>query len=99
MLCHDSMKRDPEEPASSEERGAGEDGQVSKQNARRGLVLFGAYLVFYGGFVFLNAFNPRLMEATPVAGLNLAVLYGMGLIAGALVLAVIYAWLCRGADR
>jgi len=65
------------------------------RNARIGLVLFTVYLLFYGGFVFLNAFSPESMEATPVAGVNLAILYGFGLIAAAFVMAVIYGWLCR----
>jgi uncharacterized membrane protein (DUF485 family) len=58
-------------------------------------VLFVFYLVFYGGFVLLNAFAPSAMERTPFAGVNLAVLYGLALIAVALVLALFYDWLCR----
>jgi uncharacterized membrane protein (DUF485 family) len=34
-----------------------------------------------------------------VAGVNLAIVYGMGLIAAALVLALVYAWLCRTHDK
>lgn len=64
-------------------------------NARIGLVLFAVYLVLYSGFVFLNAFSPDTMEITPVAGINLAILYGFGLIAAAWVLALLYGWLCK----
>jgi uncharacterized membrane protein (DUF485 family) len=71
-------------------------GESSRRNARRGLVLFGAYCVIYGGFVLLCAFSPGAMEWAPVAGLSLAVVYGMGLIGGAMALAVLYTWLCRG---
>ena len=39
-----------------------------------GLILFTVYLLFYGGFVFINAFDPASMEKTPIAGLNLAVI-------------------------
>jgi uncharacterized membrane protein (DUF485 family) len=35
------------------------------------------------------------MEVIVFAGVNLAVLYGLGLIAAAFVLALVYAWLCR----
>jgi uncharacterized membrane protein (DUF485 family) len=35
------------------------------------------------------------MEITPLWGVNLAILYGFGLIVAALALALIYAWLCR----
>ena len=64
-------------------------------NARVGLVLFVIYLILYGGFVFLNAFAAETMEATPLAGVNLAILYGFGLILAALVLALFYGWMCR----
>jgi dipeptide/tripeptide permease len=39
----------------------------------------------------------RSVMATKFAGINLAVWYGFALIAGALVLAIVYAWLCRRA--
>jgi uncharacterized membrane protein (DUF485 family) len=65
------------------------------RNARVGLVLFCVYLVLYGGFVLLNAFSPTTMEATPIAGINLAILYGFGLIVAAIVLALLYGFLCR----
>lgn len=68
---------------------------MQSYNARIGVVLFGVYLVLYSGFVFLNAFSPDTMEITPVAGINLAILYGFGLIAAALVLALLYGWLCK----
>ena len=34
--------------------------------------LFVVYLVLYGTYVFLNAFSAQTMEATPFAGINLA---------------------------
>jgi uncharacterized membrane protein (DUF485 family) len=64
-------------------------------NVRLGLVLFAIYLLLYGGFVLLAAFAPKLMEQTPFAGVNLAVWYGFGLIVAALVLALVYGWICR----
>jgi uncharacterized membrane protein (DUF485 family) len=68
---------------------------MAQWNARLGLILFGVYLVLYGGFVLLNAFSPQTMESTPVAGVNLAILYGFGLIIGAIFLALLYGFLCR----
>ncbi len=68
---------------------------MQPSNARTGLILFAVYLVLYGGFVLLNAFSPETMEATPFAGINLAIWYGFGLIIAALVLALIYGILCR----
>jgi uncharacterized membrane protein (DUF485 family) len=59
-------------------------------NARLGLILFSVYLALYLGFVLINTFNPVAMESTPVAGVNLAILYGFGLIVAAFVLAMLY---------
>ncbi len=63
-------------------------------NARVGLLLFCIYLVLYCGFVFLNAFAPEMMETTPILGLNLAILYGFGLIIAALLMSLLYGALC-----
>lgn len=68
---------------------------MDTRNARTGLVLFAIYLAMYAGFVLLNAFSPETMELTPIAGVNLAILYGFGLIIFALMLAMLYGWLCR----
>jgi uncharacterized membrane protein (DUF485 family) len=68
---------------------------MNSRNSRIGLVLFAIYLALYGGFVALNAFQPTAMEITPWAGINLAILYGYGLIIAAVVLALIYGALCR----
>ena len=68
---------------------------METRNARIGLILFSVYLLLYGGFVLLNAFSPDTMETTPLAGINLAILYGFGLIVAAWILALVYGWLCR----
>jgi len=71
---------------------------MESKNARLGLQLFCVYLVLYGGFVLLNAFAPQTMEITPIAGINLAILYGFGLIIAALLLALLYGMICKGED-
>ena len=71
---------------------------METSNARLGLFLFVLYTALYTAFVLLNAFKPELMEATPFAGINIAILYGFGLIVAALVLALIYGWLCKDSD-
>lgn len=68
---------------------------MQPRNARVGLWLFFIYLAVYAGFVLLAAFSPATMARTPLAGVNVAIWYGFGLIAGALVLALLYGWLCR----
>ena len=72
---------------------------MSGRNAAIGIALFLVYLLFYGGFVLLNAFAPAVMEQTPVAGVNLAIWYGFALIIFALALALIYGWLCDNPSR
>lgn len=69
--------------------------EISARNARNGMILFLSYLIVYSVYVVLNAFKPTVMDAVPLLGINLAVLYGVGLIVLALVLALVYAWLCR----
>lgn len=69
------------------------------RNARIGLRLCAAYTTLYAGFILLNAFAPETMDATPVAGLNVAVLYGFGLIFAAFLFALLYGWLCRPRDH
>jgi uncharacterized membrane protein (DUF485 family) len=72
---------------------------MANRNARIGLILFFVYLAFYGGFVLLAAFSPATMEWLPWSGVNLAIWYGFALIAGALLLALLYGFLCRSSDE
>ena len=67
-------------------------------NARLGLVLFAIYLAFYGGFIYLSAFNRDVTKEPVLTGVNLATVYGFGLILGAFALAVVYMFLCRPED-
>ena len=71
------------------------DPAVERHNARLGLVLFAVYLAAYAAYVFINAFRPAIMDELVFSGINVAVASGLGLIVGAIVLAVFYAWLCR----
>jgi uncharacterized membrane protein (DUF485 family) len=59
-------------------------------NVRLGLVLFFIYLALYLGFMAITTFKYELLARTPFGGVNLAILYGMGLIVAALILAAIY---------
>jgi uncharacterized membrane protein (DUF485 family) len=63
------------------------------RNARYGLILFAIYVVFYAGFVALSAFGLEKMKID-IAGVNLAIVYGLGLIALAFVMAIIYMLIC-----
>ena len=73
--------------------------ETVSRNARNGLILFLVYVLLYGGFVLLNTFNPERMQQPFLAGVNLAIVYGMGLIAAALILALVYMVLCKPIAR
>lgn len=64
-----------------------------------GLWMFLAYALIYLGFVLLNIITPKTLETKIIFGLNLAVVYGMGLIVVALVLAMIYNLLCEKKEK
>jgi uncharacterized membrane protein (DUF485 family) len=58
--------------------------------SRTGLALFWIYVALYGGFMALVLARPDLLSRRPFGGVNLAIAAGMGLIAAAVVLAVVY---------
>ncbi len=73
---------------------------ASGYKSRLGVRMFLLYCVVYAGFVLINVFTEgRAMQTIVFAGLNLAVVYGMGLIILALVLAVIYNRLCSAKEK
>jgi uncharacterized membrane protein (DUF485 family) len=76
-----------------------EDEITSARNAKLGMKLFLLYLVFYAVYVGLAAFAQDKLRAAGFLGLNVAVLYGFGLIIAALLLALVYAWVCRLAAK
>ena len=61
---------------------------------RVGAYMFALYSLVYTGFVVINIVKPVLMEKIVFKGLNLAVVYGFGLIIFALFLALIYNCMC-----
>ena len=83
-----------EPPITAEAAAAGIEA-TRLHNAKLGMLHFAVYLAFYLGFVFINAFRPGWMETIVLAGLNLAIVYGFGLIIAALLLALLYGHLCR----
>ena len=72
--------------------------QIAARNARTGMKLFAVYGPLYAAFVLISAFRPDWMAQKPLAGINLAIWYGFGLLGGALLLALVYSWLCRARD-
>lgn len=76
--------------------------KLGKDNAsgyktRIGIWMFIVYTAIYVGFIAINTLKPSMMDLT-FGGLNLATLYGIGLIGFALVLATVYNHLCTAAE-
>jgi uncharacterized membrane protein (DUF485 family) len=71
-----------------------ESDRAEPRHTGAGLVLFVVYVFFYAGFVALAAFARQKME-TQIGGVNVAILYGFGLIILAFVLALVYMRLTR----
>ncbi len=74
---------------------AGSQEPTPARNTRLGLILFCLYLAIYTIFVILNALWPEALDAVPLGGVNLGIVYGFGLIGLAFLLALVYSWLCR----
>jgi uncharacterized membrane protein (DUF485 family) len=68
---------------------------VISRHARYGLILFFLYVLLYAGFIAISVLSPDLMNHRPMGGVNLAILYGLGLILAAFILAMVYMALCR----
>ncbi|MDP2359176.1 MAG: DUF485 domain-containing protein [bacterium] len=71
----------------------------SSYKARLGIWMFFFYAAIYAGFVAINLASPGAMETTVLAGMNLATVYGIGLIVFALLLALVYDRLCSVRER
>lgn len=71
---------------------------ASSYKTRIGIWMFVLYTLIYGGFVTINTVKPTLLEEQ-IAGLNLAVIFGMGLIVFAFVLAILYNHFCTAAEK
>lgn len=75
-----------------------EEDKSEDYKTRVGLWMFLFYSIIYGIFVAINVFSPTTMEKT-IGGLNLAILYGFGLIVLALIQAVIYNHMCLKKEK
>jgi len=80
---------------------AAESGPDNAQEykSRLGVQMFFVYAIFYTAFVALNIISPLAMEKTIVMGLNLAVVYGFGLIVVAVIMALVYNRACSRKER
>lgn len=65
---------------------------------RVGMGLFWVYVLLYFGFIVVVVFRPDLLSVRPFGGVNLAIAWGLGLIAAALSLAAVSTVACRPSD-
>jgi uncharacterized membrane protein (DUF485 family) len=63
--------------------------------SKLGLALFAFYCLVYTGFIGVAVFDIGRFRTEVFAGVNLAIVWGMALIGGALLLALIYLLLDR----
>ena len=71
----------------------GEDKAIGFKT-RIGIILFAVYGAVYALFILINAINPKLMGLESLFGLNLAVVYGFGLIILAFLMGITYNIIC-----
>ena len=67
---------------------------ASAKKAKLGVWFFLIYSFFYAGFVVIGVVNYELLSHEVAFGLNLALFYGMGLIVFAVLLGMLYNFLC-----
>jgi uncharacterized membrane protein (DUF485 family) len=65
---------------------------------RLGLIMFGLYCTIYFIFIFIAVLSPKTL-GLDVGKLNLAITYGMALIVVAIVLALVYNYVCSRRER
>jgi uncharacterized membrane protein (DUF485 family) len=67
---------------------------ASKKKTRLGIILFFIYAAIYAAFVFIGLVYTELLGVHAIGKINLAIVYGMGLIILAGVMGFIYSWVC-----
>lgn len=75
------------------------DDPGSAKKAKLGIILFFCYLVIYAGFVVIGLTNPALMGSHALGSLNIAIIYGFGLIVLAAVMGFIYNLVCTSIEN
>ncbi len=67
---------------------------AAKKKAKLGVILFFIYTIIYSGFVLIGLTKPELMGLELIGGQNIAIIYGFGLIALAIVMGFVYNYFC-----
>jgi len=66
----------------------------AERKSKLGVKLFLIYALIYAGFVFIGVSKPDLMGVRVFFGLNLAIVYGFGLIVLAIIMGFLYNLAC-----
>ncbi len=82
-------------PSSSPSASRDSSNASIQHNRRLGLILFAIYSLVYLAFTLVNAFLPKVVEWTPMGGINLTTWWGLGLIGLAFLMSLLYGWLCH----
>jgi len=69
------------------------------KKSKLGVKLFIFYTIVYSGFVFIGLVYPEMMGLHVIGKLNLAIVYGIGLILLAIVMGFIYNILCTRLEK
>ena len=72
---------------------------AQEKKAKLGVVLFVLYSIIYSVFVAITVFNYEAMGKIVFANLNLAVVFGFSLIIFAILLGVVYNFVCTGYEN
>jgi uncharacterized membrane protein (DUF485 family) len=68
--------------------------EAAEKKSKLGVILFFVYTIIYSGFVFIGLTKPGLMGLEIIGGQNIAIIYGFGLIALAIIMGFIYNYFC-----
>jgi uncharacterized membrane protein (DUF485 family) len=71
-----------------------ETDNAAGRKAKLGVILFIFYTLIYSGFVVIGLTKPELMGLKLIGEQNIAIIYGFGLIALAVVMGFIYNYFC-----
>jgi uncharacterized membrane protein (DUF485 family) len=67
---------------------------ASGKKSKLGVWLFIVYTLIYAGFVAIGVTNYELFKTKVLGEQNLAVVYGFGLIILAILMGIVYNWIC-----
>ncbi|MDD3876722.1 MAG: DUF485 domain-containing protein [Bacteroidales bacterium] len=70
------------------------DDNAAERKSKLGIKLFLIYALIYAGFVYIGVSYPDLMGIRLFFGLNLAIVYGFGLIVLAIIMGFLYHLAC-----